>query len=946
MPATLTGNIKGPQGDKGDKGDTGPQGLDGSLVGTVALWINDIIPPGWLGCDGVQLLIADYPDLYEVIGTRFGGDGIDNFNLPDLRGRVAVGFGQGIGLTNRTIGMKGGEERHTLTVSELAAHNHTATASQGTHTHSDSGHQHYCSGVDHTHWCSGVDHLHGDDHYHGIGGGQFNHSHTYAWLGGGSGFGGNGYGVITSNTGASTLPGGSTNWKSQQGYGAQTGACDRSMNFYSGAADRGLAQWTDIRYAAISTVSAGAITVSVANIGGNASHENMSPFLVLNYIIKALLGDLVNGTPGPAGPAATTNVGVTTTLPAGSQATVTNVGTESDAILDFGIPEGDQGVKGDKGDQGDKGDTGDRGESGSEDVGSIKAWPSVSPPVSWMLADGVEISRVVFPDLFSLIGVTYGAGDGSTTFNLPDLRSRFVIGAGQGVGLTDRVLGVTGGEENHILSVVEMPVHSHAQNAHTHTQNAHDHSTGLQWYSSVQAGAGVNVPSIPISTYEMRVGQTTATNQNTTATNQNTGSSAAHNNVPPFLVLTYIIKVSPTGSTAQSPIADTTQDGLLRKVSGLTTDFVDGTNNCQDLETAVKPVIDSVRLRSYNSIGNPTMEVDQRNVGGIRSTSGSYALDRWSWGMVGTMGIDSQQITANVPIPGTNFLITSKILRFTLTANQTASAASDDLSVWQGIEGPRLRELINDVHSTSLLVRSSVDNLKFGFHLESIDTGTGWYGLPKLCTLGLANTWNLIKLPNLPIWPNEGNFNLAPGVLGYWLGLILAAGSDRIAQANDVWAPGAYAPIGMDNFANNPVGSTFDIAFVQHQPGSICTVPIDCPFEENYDNCLRYFHKSADYGQPPGASGGGDLFAPVYYYWANTIRGAFKFPKPMAKIPAVTIYYAGVINNAFVQGTVNPASAGQGVTTMGFNTITVNTQTIPGNGAIPAIFDYVADTGW
>jgi hypothetical protein len=66
----------------------------------------------------------------------------------------------------------------------------------------------------------------------------------------------------------------------------------------------------------------------------------------------------------------------------------------------------------------------------------------------------------------------------------------------------------------------------------------------------------------------------------------------------------------------------------------------------------------------------------------------------------------------------------------------------------------------------------------------------------------------------------------------------------------------------------------------------------------------------------------------------------------MAKAPNVTIYYAGVANNAFVQGVVNPASAGQGVTEKGFSTITVNTQSIPGNGAIPVIFDYVADTGW
>src|SRR5258708_39852891 len=65
----------------------------------------------------------------------------------------------------------------------------------------------------------------------------------------------------------------------------------------------------------------------------------------------------------------------------------------------------------------------------------------------------------------------------------------------------------------------------------------------------------------------------------------------------------------PTGPAGPiPPIADATQDGLLRRVSGLTTDFIDGSNHCQ----ALQPVIWSARLRSFNTVGNPTFEVDQR----------------------------------------------------------------------------------------------------------------------------------------------------------------------------------------------------------------------------------------------------------------------------------------------------------------------------------------------
>src|SRR6185437_10587695 len=71
------------------------------------------------------------------------------------------------------------------------------------------------------------------------------------------------------------------------------------------------------------------------------------------------------------------------------------------------------------------------------------------------------VSRSQFAALFAVIGTAFGAGDGSTTFNLPDLQGRVPVGAGAGSGLTNRVLAAKGGEENHTLSVAEMPSHGH-----------------------------------------------------------------------------------------------------------------------------------------------------------------------------------------------------------------------------------------------------------------------------------------------------------------------------------------------------------------------------------------------------------------------------------------------------------------------------------------------------
>jgi len=82
-----------------------------------------------LPCDGSEVSQATYPALYAIIGAAFGAASSGNFKLPDLRGRAAIGTGQGAGLTLRALGDMGGEETHQLTVAEMPAHEHSV------HTH-------------------------------------------------------------------------------------------------------------------------------------------------------------------------------------------------------------------------------------------------------------------------------------------------------------------------------------------------------------------------------------------------------------------------------------------------------------------------------------------------------------------------------------------------------------------------------------------------------------------------------------------------------------------------------------------------------------------------------------------------------------------------------------------------------------------------------------------
>jgi len=98
------------------------------FVGEIRFVGFNFAPVGWLPCDGRLLSIAQNTALFSLLGTQFGGDGKTTFALPDMRGRVPVGMGQGPGLTNRNVGDKGGLESVTLTIAQMPQHRHALRA--------------------------------------------------------------------------------------------------------------------------------------------------------------------------------------------------------------------------------------------------------------------------------------------------------------------------------------------------------------------------------------------------------------------------------------------------------------------------------------------------------------------------------------------------------------------------------------------------------------------------------------------------------------------------------------------------------------------------------------------------------------------------------------------------------------------------------------------------
>lgn len=148
-------------------------------------------------------------------------------------------------------------------------------------------------------------------------------------------------------------------------------------------------------------------------------------------------------------------------------------------------------------------------------IGAIIPYSSDNIPDNWLLADGRAVSRIEYKKLFDVIGVTYGSGDGSTTFNLPNLKGKIPVGQDED-SLEFAPLAMEGGEKTHTLTINEIPPHTHKtwikDDSLSETKDGYDnyfYGKGHFYNNTSQAGGG-----------------------------------RAHNNLQPYLVTNYIIKAA------------------------------------------------------------------------------------------------------------------------------------------------------------------------------------------------------------------------------------------------------------------------------------------------------------------------------------------------------------------------------------------------------------------
>lgn len=409
-------------------------GSDADL-GEVGMFAGNFAPRGWALADGSLLSTASFPDLFSKLGTAFGGNGTTNFALPDLRGRAAIGAGSAPGLPTYTLGQKVGGEQVAL--SEVPAHSHrlghndvyTTESTGSTVSHSNLQpslaltpiiatqgfypSQSLVAGTD-----SEVAPI-------GIGTGPFLGELTW----------------IAHND----VPSG---WAIANGDLLSTQSNDALFsllgNFYGGDGAQNFAL-PDLRGRTPVGVGQGpGLTNRLIGTQFGSAEETLNQSHLPMHEHQYEIAPGVHALTSSAGQGTTPQRNEQPSLP------VTHL-----VALDGIYPSRNLAAGTDSEDE-----IAAIGSGDAPFTGSVSMFAGNFNPRSFARADGQVQNIAQNPALFSLLGIEFG-GDGRSTFGLPDLRGRTVVGVGTGTGLTTRILGESFGAESSSLTAAHLPSHSH-----------------------------------------------------------------------------------------------------------------------------------------------------------------------------------------------------------------------------------------------------------------------------------------------------------------------------------------------------------------------------------------------------------------------------------------------------------------------------------------------------
>lgn len=232
-------------------------------------------------------------------------------------------------------------------------------------------------------------------------------------------------------------------------------------------------------------------------------------------------------------------------------------------------------------------------------IGTVLPYTNETAPENWLVCDGSELDRTEYNHLFAIIGTTFGGGDGSTTFNLPNLKGRTIVGLD--ASDTDfNTIGKTLGEKTHTLTVAEMPEHNHKMPI--------DSFVNSDSQTNVKSGGHVS-------------DETQGQNYGTTSA----GGSQPHNNIQPSFVATYIIKAKQSAGVVATVVnsleSTSATDALSAKKGKELNEKITRNSTYSTEEQAVGTWIDGKtiyrKVINFGALPNATKKEVQHNISNI-----------------------------------------------------------------------------------------------------------------------------------------------------------------------------------------------------------------------------------------------------------------------------------------------------------------------------------------
>ena len=319
-------------------------------------------------------------------------------------------------------------------------------------------------------------------------------------------------------------------------------------------------------------------------------------------------------------------------------------------------------------------------------IGSVVEWFSTTIPTNWLECNGQAISRTEYAELFAIIGTKYGSGDGSTTFNLPNIKGKTTVGLD--IDDTDfNTLGKTGGEKTHTLTENEIPPMDVHMTQHTWFDRGGLEAGGAVNRKVVAGGGTGGSPEFVIGTVN--------------------GGDQPHNNLQPYIVSNYIIKAKQTQAVVATVIDNLTSE-----------------SSTDALSANQGKVLDSKKIEADNIKAgeNITLSVDGKNIT-INSTGGGSGAEEVEIGNTEPTQ-DTIELWVDTSEQGTGSIGTEQIEYGNITAAQMTNASIG------GQDGKIYELTFQNSYSTPPTVITN-------FYSEQ---GVSYYGFVATQVVALSNT--------------------------------------------------------------------------------------------------------------------------------------------------------------------------------------------------------------